>query len=102
MPVPTLLNWIDLRYRQSVNGSSRKVARLIDHRETRFALGVLFAHQQAEETGMQQAHMSALETKHAGLDARIAEENQRPHPDETLLSRLKKEKLRIKEALTGL
>jgi hypothetical protein len=52
--------------------------------------------------GMQQAHMSALETKHAGLDARINEESQRPHPDDTLLARLKKEKLRVKEALTGL
>jgi hypothetical protein len=55
-----------------------------------------------KETGMQQAHLSALETKHAGLDARIAEENQRPHPDDTLLSRLKKEKLRLKEAISGL
>ena len=51
---------------------------------------------------MQQAHMSALETKHAGLDARINEENQRPHPDDTLLARLKKEKLRVKEALAGI
>jgi hypothetical protein len=55
-----------------------------------------------EEKGMQQAHMSALEQKHAGLDARIAEENQRPHPDDVLLSRLKKEKLRIKEAIAGI
>jgi len=51
---------------------------------------------------MQQAHLSALESKHAGIDARIAEENQRPHPDDTLLSRLKKEKLRLKEAISGL
>ena len=51
---------------------------------------------------MQTAHMSALETKHADLDARIAEENQRPHPDDALISRLKKEKLRVKEALAGL
>lgn len=51
---------------------------------------------------MQQAHMSALESKHAGLDARINEENQRPHPDDTLLARLKKEKLKVKEALAGL
>jgi hypothetical protein len=57
---------------------------------------------QQKETGMQQAHLSALETKHAGLDARIAEEIQRPHPDDTLLSRLKKEKLRLKEAISGL
>lgn len=51
---------------------------------------------------MQQAHMSALELKHAGLDARISEETQRPFPDMTTLSRLKKEKLRVKEALLGL
>jgi hypothetical protein len=52
--------------------------------------------------GMHNAHMSALELKHAGLDARIAEENQRPHPDMATLSRLKKEKLRVKEALLGI
>jgi len=51
---------------------------------------------------MQQAHMSALESKHAVLDARIAEESHRPNPDMTTLSRLKKEKLKVKEALNGL
>ena len=51
---------------------------------------------------MQNAHLSALEVKHAGLDSRIAEETQRPHPDESLISRLKKEKLRVKEAIVGL
>lgn len=51
---------------------------------------------------MQQAHMSALETKHAGLDARIAEESQRPNPDAAMISRLKKEKLKLKEAMTGI
>lgn len=51
---------------------------------------------------MQNAHMSALELKHAGLDQRIAEENQRPLPDMATLSRLKKEKLRVKEELQGL
>ncbi len=51
---------------------------------------------------MQNAHMSALETKHADLDARIAQENQRPHPDDALVSRLKKQKLRIKEAILGI
>ena len=51
---------------------------------------------------MQKAHMSALEQKHAGLDARIVEENQRPHPDDVVISRLKKEKLKVKEALLGL
>ena len=51
---------------------------------------------------MQNAHMSALEQKHAGLDARISEEIHRPHPDDVLLSRLKKEKLKVKEAITGI
>ena len=51
---------------------------------------------------MQNAHTSALEQRHAGLDARIAEENQRPHPDDALITRLKKEKLRVKEELVGL
>ncbi|HEX8527812.1 YdcH family protein [Allosphingosinicella sp.] len=50
---------------------------------------------------MDQAHIEALRTKHAGLDARIAEENQRPLPDTALLARLKKEKLRIKEEIAG-
>ncbi|MBA3677086.1 MAG: DUF465 domain-containing protein [Sphingosinicella sp.] len=51
---------------------------------------------------MQHAHISALENKHAGLDARISEEVHRPLPDMAVLSRLKKEKLRIKEAIQGL
>jgi uncharacterized protein len=51
---------------------------------------------------MQNAHLSALESKHAVLDARINEENQRPHPDDVTLSRLKKEKLKIKEAIAGI
>jgi len=51
---------------------------------------------------MQQAHVSALEAKHAGLEARISEERQRPAPDEVELHRLKKEKLRIKEEIAGL
>ncbi|MGE0178485.1 MAG: YdcH family protein [Sphingomonas sp.] len=51
---------------------------------------------------MQEAHVSALEAKHAGLEAQIDEENQRPLPDMGTLNRLKKEKLRIKEELEGL
>jgi hypothetical protein len=51
---------------------------------------------------MNQTHMSALQMKHAGLDARISAETQRPQPDMSLVSRLKKEKLRIKEEISGL
>ncbi|MGV3479052.1 MAG: YdcH family protein [Sphingobium sp.] len=50
---------------------------------------------------MEQAHFSALETKHAGLENRIAEENRRPSPDPTVIAQLKKEKLKIKDALSS-
>ena len=51
---------------------------------------------------MHQAHVSALEAKHAGLEARIIEESQRPQPDTATLARLKKEKLKLKEEMTSL
>jgi len=51
---------------------------------------------------MDQAHIEALQTRHAGLDERIAQETQRPLPDSALIARLKKEKLRIKEEIEGL
>jgi hypothetical protein len=51
---------------------------------------------------MDQAHIAALQTKHAGLDRRINEEAQRPLPDAAVIAQLKKEKLRLKEEMTGL
>jgi hypothetical protein len=48
---------------------------------------------------MQNAHHSALSAKHAVLDQRIAAESQRPLPDQILIADLKKQKLRVKEAL---
>jgi len=51
---------------------------------------------------MNDPHSSALLARHAGLDARIADEARRPSPDQGLIAHLKKQKLRIKEALTGL
>ena len=48
---------------------------------------------------MQDAHISALSAKHAVLDQRIAAESQRPAPDQILLHDLKKQKLRVKEAI---
>lgn len=50
---------------------------------------------------MQNAHLESLTAKHANLDARISEENLRPSPDDTALARLKKEKLRLKDEITG-
>lgn len=49
---------------------------------------------------MDSAHVSALNIKHADFDRRIAEETRRPSPDNALLSMLKKQKLKIKEALS--
>ena len=50
---------------------------------------------------MDKAQVEALESKHQALHALIDEEEHRPHQDEDLLHRLKKEKLRIKDELAG-
>jgi hypothetical protein len=43
--------------------------------------------------------LRALEQRHAVLESRIAAEDNRPRPDAEQLSRLKKEKLRLKEEM---
>jgi hypothetical protein len=45
-------------------------------------------------------HMVSLEAKHAQLDQLIRQEVLRPSPDQGLLSRLKKQKLKIKEEMS--
>ncbi|WP_265570932.1 YdcH family protein [Sphingomicrobium nitratireducens] len=50
---------------------------------------------------MDKAQVEALEKKHQALHARIDTEEHRVHPDEVLIHRLKKEKLRIKDAMVG-
>ncbi len=47
------------------------------------------------------SHVSALKDKHAGIEAQIRDEMARPAPDDTLLKRLKKKKLQIKQELTA-
>lgn len=49
---------------------------------------------------MDTSHVTALQTKHAGLERRIAEEMARPFPNGGLVAELKKRKLRIKEELS--
>ena len=49
---------------------------------------------------MVEAHMSALEAKHAALDKRIQDEHLRPQPNEILIHDLKKQKLKLKEAIS--
>ncbi len=51
---------------------------------------------------MQTTHQQALETKHAALDRRIADEIHRPMPNSAILTDLKRKKLKLKEELSGL
>jgi hypothetical protein len=48
---------------------------------------------------MESNHISALQAKHAGLEARIRDESTRPAPDSVLVATLKKQKLAIKQEL---
>ena len=48
---------------------------------------------------MQNAHLSALEAKHASLDRKIVSESQRPSPDQMILAELKRRKLKVKEEI---
>jgi hypothetical protein len=50
---------------------------------------------------MVSSHVSALETKHAGIEAQLREEMNRPKPDTATIQSLKKKKLRIKEELAA-
>jgi hypothetical protein len=46
--------------------------------------------------------IESLKSKHAELEQQISQENSKPHPDDVLISTLKKQKLRIKDELTKL
>jgi hypothetical protein len=49
-----------------------------------------------------QSRIESLKTRHASLESRITDEDQRPRPDPMALSRLKLEKLRLKEEMDRL
>jgi hypothetical protein len=49
-----------------------------------------------------QEHVESLRSKHARLEELIEEELHRPLPDQGVISRLKKEKLKIKEQIERL
>ena len=46
-----------------------------------------------------QSHIHALQSKHAGLEAKLHEEMNRPAPDAAKIQYLKKRKLAIKEEI---
>jgi len=50
---------------------------------------------------MQSSHVESLKAKHAGIDARLHEEQSRPAPDDAMIRQLKREKLRIKEEIVA-
>ncbi len=49
---------------------------------------------------MESSHVTALQTKHDGLERRLRAEMTRPSPDSALIQSIKKQKLRIKETMT--
>ena len=49
-----------------------------------------------------QARLDALKERHASLETRIIDEDQRPRPDNETLNRLKIEKLHVKEEIERL
>jgi hypothetical protein len=49
-----------------------------------------------------QARLDTLKDRHASLETRIFDEDQRPRPDGEALTRLKLEKLRVKEEMEKL
>ena len=49
-----------------------------------------------------QTRLESLRERHADLELRIADEDQRPRPDSDVLMRLKLEKLRVKEEIERL
>ncbi len=46
-----------------------------------------------------QARLDALKGRHASLDSRIFDEDHRPQPDMEMLTRLKIEKLQLKDEI---
>ncbi len=52
------------------------------------------------ETAMPNSHLESLNARHARLDARLADESRRPVPDAVMLTKIKREKLKVKEALS--
>ena len=72
---------------------------LFDHLvESEICKGPIFIKE--KENAVNKGHMTALQAKHAELEAQLETENARPHPDEDLIHRLKKLKLQIKDQLT--
>ncbi len=49
---------------------------------------------------MESSHVTALQSKHEGLERRLKEEMNRPFPDMEKIQRIKKQKLLLKEEMS--
>jgi hypothetical protein len=47
-------------------------------------------------------NVDELKRKHANLDIQLDEETQRPHPDQLIITQIKREKLKVKDAIACL
>ena len=52
-----------------------------------------------KEIAVSENHLSALRLKHAELESQLEQEETRPHPEDDLIHRLKKQKLHLKDAM---
>jgi len=52
------------------------------------------------ELMMPNAHIETLNARHARLDSTLGEESRRPHPDQSRVTMLKREKLKLKEEIS--
>lgn len=64
-------------------------------------LGVAGVGRSMKGMPMTHPHETALAGKHQKLATRIEEEEHRPKPDTDLINRLKREKLQLKDEMTG-
>ena len=51
---------------------------------------------------MSLSHLSALKSRHANLDEKIANEERRPAPNMAALAQLKKQKLKLNEEMLAI
>ena len=51
---------------------------------------------------MPNGHLATLNARHAALEASVNAETRRPMPDQVVLAKLKREKLKLKEEISRL
>ncbi|WP_337925421.1 YdcH family protein [Croceicoccus gelatinilyticus] len=79
-------------------GSEGDVSRTADENWTKEGSGE--QRQPTQEKAMESTHITALQSKHAGLDRELRNEQARPAPDSARIQELKRAKLKIKEAIS--